>query len=280
MQKLDRWMAENPWHVRIAPLMAYIAMLGPVGWLRDWQPSTYPITYGLQCALTLWLLYRYRRALVELNWNFHFSAVWVGSLVFVVWMAIGFGMIAAFPNKFGSDPGYNYFHEMGEPVGWIAMLMRFAGMCIAVPMCEEIFHRSCTLRSFHSFRKTGIGTLNLLQDFPVVDDLVRHTNWARRAGKYEAIFAEEFHRVPLGAISFWAMLASSFLFLLAHGMRDWPACIFCGFSYCLIVWYTNRGDRKLGLGPAVWAHAITNAQIWIYTIAAHYLGTPDWRFLG
>lgn len=273
-------MADSPWHVRIAPLMVYIAMLGPVGWLRDVQPWTYPLTYGVQCALTMGLLWRYRRWLVELNWKFHLSAVWVGSIVFVAWMVIGFGMMELFPRKFGSDAGYDYFAEMGEPVGWASMLMRLAGMTIAVPMCEELFHRSCTLRSFNSFRKTAIGSVNLLQDLPVLDDLIRHHDLAKRAGRHEMIFSKEFERVPLGVISLWAMLASSVLFMFAHGMRDWPACIFCGFAYCLIVWWTNRGDRKLGLGPAVWAHAITNAQIWIYTIAAHYLGMPDWRFLG
>jgi hypothetical protein len=37
---------------------------------------------------------------------------------------------------------------------------------------------------------------------------------------------------------------------------------------------TNRGGRQMGLGPVIWAHGLTNAALWGYT-----LYTGDWRFL-
>ncbi len=272
-------MAANPWHVRIAPLMVYILILALIGALRDWQPWTYPLVYTAQCGLVVWLLWRYRRMLPELSATFTFSAAVVGSVVFVVWMGLGFGMIAWFPRAFGGERGYNFFAEMSEPLAWTTLSLRLLGMSIVVPLFEELFHRSCTLRSFHSFRRTAVGGMNLLQDMPVLDDLLRNTDLARRAGRHDGVFAGEFHRWPLGSISLWAMFASSFIFMLAHGVRDWPACLFCGFAYCGLVWWTNRGDRKLGLGPAIWAHGITNAQIWLYTIITHMIGIGDWRFM-
>jgi len=280
MQRVDHWCQANPWHPRVLPLIIYIGLLGPVVWLRDVAAWAFPIAYTLQCALVIAALWRYRKLLPELNLKFHFSAVWIGSLVFVVWMLLGFGMMSWFPRTFGGKPGYDYFTEMGQPLGWLSMSLRLLGMSIVVPLFEELFHRSCTLRSFISFRRTAIGGMNLLQDMPVLDELLRNHELARRAGRHESVFEVEFNRHPIGTISLWAMFASSFIFMLAHGLRDWPACLFCGFAYCWIVWYTNRGNRKLGLGPAVWAHGITNAQIWIYSVICHYAGFADWRFMG
>ena len=62
--------------------------------------------------------------------------------------------------------------------------------------------------------------------------------------------------------------------LLSHITRDWPATMVCALGYAWVVYISNRGERKCGLGPAVWAHAITNGILLAYVI---YYG--DWRFL-
>ena len=46
--------------------------------------------------------------------------------------------------------------------------------------------------------------------------------------------------------------------------------VVCGVAYCLLLMVT----RKKGLGPVIWAHGITNALLWVYTIQ-----TDVWRFL-
>jgi hypothetical protein len=275
--RFDRWVAANPWHPRILPLMAYIVLLAPVAWLRDWQPWTFPIAYTLQCGLVVGLLWRFRRLLPEMTATFHLSAALVGSVVFVVWMVLGYAIMDAAPATFGAA-GYDYFARMPDGLAWMSMALRLAGMAIVVPLFEELFHRSLTLRSFHGFRKTGIGLMNLAQDLPVLDELIRNHDLSKRAAKHDAVFADQFNRVPLGRLSVFGVAASTFVFMLAHGMRDWPACVFCGVAYCGVVWWTNRSGKRMGLGPAIWAHAITNAQIWLFTLATHLMGAGDWRF--
>jgi len=44
--------------------------------------------------------------------------------------------------------------------------------------------------------------------------------------------------------------------------------------WCALVWWTNRGSHRLGLGPVIWSHAITNALLWGYTI-----WSGDWQFI-
>jgi hypothetical protein len=72
--------------------------------------------------------------------------------------------------------------------------------------------------------------------------------------------------------------ASTAVFMLVHGLRDWPAVIVCGITYCLLVGYTNNSRRRLGLGPVIWAHGITNGALWAYTVYMHLNQGGDWRF--
>lgn len=272
-------MAANPWHPRVAPLMLYVALLGPVLALRDWVTWAFVPAYTLQALLVIGLLWRYRKLLPEITFKFHWSAIPAGLLIFVVWLALGYWMIGMFPDLFGEEQGYNYFAEMGHPaVAWSAMMLRLAVMAMLVPIFEELFNRSLTLRSFHRPRQTAIGVVNLLQDLPLIGDAMQNHDLARRAGRHEAVFAKQFNEVPLGKLSVFGIAASTFVFMLVHAPRDYPAVIVCGITYCLVVGITNNSKRRLGLGPVIWTHAITNAALWVYTVYYHFTGAADWRF--
>jgi len=274
LARLDRWMAANPWHPRIAPFMAYIILLGPTGLMRDEVSAwLFPIFYGLQCGVPCWLMWRYRKLLPELNVKFHWTAVVAGLFIAVMWVVLAEAMMDIFQNRDELE-GYRYLDKMPAGLAWASMIMRLVGMAVVVPLFEELWTRSLLLRAFHSPRQTGIGLLNLAQDMPMLDDLIGDTKWARRAGRHHGIFTRMFEQTPLGQVSFFAVMASSVVFMLAHHWRDWPGCLLCGVAFCLVVAYTNRGKLRLGLGAAIWAHGITNAALWGYTLV-----TDDWYYL-
>jgi hypothetical protein len=102
-----------------------------------------------------------------------------------------------------------------------------------------------------------------------------HTRLAERANRHEPVFGREFAQTPLGALTPFAVAASTFVFMIHHALPDWPGAVLCGVAYCLLLAATARH----GLGPVVWAHGLTNALLWIYTITLHLQGHGDWQLL-
>lgn len=270
MQRVDRWAAENPWHPRFLPFLAYVGLLPLIGALRDRWPATYPVAYTLQCALVIWLLWRFRHLLPELTLSFHWLAVPVGVFVAGAWIWLGQWMVDTYPARFADQQPYNFFEQMGTTVGWAAFSLRLAGMAIVVPLFEELFIRSLILRSLHRFKTTAIGTVQIIQDLPLLGEWVMHTSLGHRADRHPPVFGPQFLRTPLGALSVFGVTASTLVFTAHHTTRDWPGCVVCAVAYCLLL----AATRHKGLGPTCWAHGITNALLWGYT-----LYTGDWQFL-
>jgi membrane protease YdiL (CAAX protease family) len=154
--------------------------------------------------------------------------------------------------------------------------LRLFGMSLIVPFIEEIFNRSLCLRAMHSAKKTGVAVLQVLHDLPGIGEWLMHKPAIKRAAQQPAMFTQQFHDTPLGQVSMFAIAASTFVFMLNHVPRDWLGAITCGVLWCLMVKWTNRAgrNRKLGLGPVIWSHGLTNALLWGYTL---YSG--DWQFL-
>lgn len=299
---LDRWMADHPWHPRVLPLIVYLVMLSAIGMVPDQPPwiCLQPLLYLLQCGLVLWLLWRYRRLLSELTLTFDWRAIPIGVGVCIAWILLGWLAAGEFAPRwdammrgqplavmdYGTPPidkpvlatsaadgpfDWRDPARMGLTLGWAALVLRLLGMSIVVPLFEELFTRSMLLRSFHSPRTTAIGLLHFLLDLPVIGEWVGRTKLGRRADAHAPVFGPAFHRTPLHQLSVFGVAASTFVFMLNHGLRDWPGTIVCGVAYCLLVGWTGR---EKGLGPVVWAHGLTNALLWGYT-----LWTGDWQFL-
>jgi membrane protease YdiL (CAAX protease family) len=263
------------------------------------------VLYVAQCAFVLWLLWRCRRLLPELTIRFHWLAVPVGVVVFLAWIWIGL-VVAEFSTvrhagigpftaqlfAWMIDPAspvtltkpdgspFSFVDAvaaegdmrttMGPAVGWVSLTLRLLGMSLVVPLFEELFIRSLMLRSLSDRRNTMIGLVQVLEDLPVVGDWVAGTKIADDAAQAPPMFEREFNRVPLGYLTIFGVTASTLVFMVNHAPRDYLACIFCGVAYCLLL----RLTRGKGLGPVCWAHGITNALIWLYTVH-----TGDWRFL-
>ena len=97
-----------------------------------------------------------------------------------------------------------------------------------------------------------------------------HSSIAHRAGRHAHPLGDMFHRTPLGALSLFGVIVSTGVFMSYHVARDWPAAALCGVAYCLLL----AATRQRGLGPVIWAHGITNALLWGYSVK-----TGDWQFL-
>ncbi|MEX0653658.1 MAG: CPBP family glutamic-type intramembrane protease [Phycisphaeraceae bacterium] len=273
----DAWMASNPWHPRIVPFAAYLLLLAVIDFARGWWLPSYPLLYAVQIAVVAWLLWRYRKLLPELTLRFHWLAVPTGLGLCVVWVALGYGMIALAPGWFDGSGEAHYFQTMRAEHGWVfyvSMVLRLAGMAMLVPLFEELFIRSACLRGLHSAKQTKIGLVQLAEDMPLIGERILHTRIAQEAASHPPAFTQQLRDWPVGALTVFGVIASTFIFMIHHLPRDWPGTIACGVLWCGLLWYTNRGGRRMGLGPIVWSHGITNAALWAY--CWHF---DDWQFL-
>ncbi len=322
--------------------IAAFAIPESLGWLK-------PMVYAVQCFATLWLLWVYRRLLPELTLRFHWLAIPTGVFLLVAWVVLGYAMCGELgwrweqltagqwqeslgpypyaqrgeePNYFGPElnaDGQVEPHAIQQQiadspvVGWTALILRLLGMSLIVPLFEELFIRSAMLRGLQNRRPTFAGLLQFATDLPVIGDALGRRPAGQRANAMPPQLTDQLLHTPVGMISVFAVAASTFVFMLSHGLRDWPGCIACGLVWCWLVWITNKprprprksgtGDDptpetwdsvrihpdltppplpndsmhnrgRLGLGPVAWSHGITNALLWAYTVGFH-----DWRFL-
>jgi len=176
-------------------------------------------------------------------------------------------------------------------LGYASLCLRLLGMSLIVPLFEEMFIRSAMLRGLQKPRATFMGLLQFATDFPVIGDWLSNTRAGKQAVAAPPMLTQQLVQTPVGMICVFAIAASTLVFMLSHGLRDWPGCIACGLVWCGLVWWTNKprkhkgetwdslakdsgGRGRLGLGPVVWSHGITNALLWWYTVQF-----GDWRFL-
>ncbi len=268
-------MAQNPWAPRLIPFMIYVGFIPVISFFQDQFPVTYPLLYTLQCSLVAWLLWRYRKLTPELTLTFHWLAVPVGVGVAAAWIWLRFVMVETFPEQFGELESVDFFATMGMTLGWLALGLRFVGMSVVVPLFEELCIRSLMLRALHRAKQTAIGIVQVLEDFPVVGEFLILTPLGDKADKEPPVFTAELQRNPLGQLSVFGVFASTVIFTIHHIPADWPGCVVCALAYCFLL----SATRRHGLGPVCWAHGITNALLWIYTVTMHQNGTPDWQFL-
>jgi len=294
LARLDHWMMQSPWHPRVTPFILYIALLAVIGLLRDAWPWSYPVGYVIQCSLVAALLWRYRRLTPELNLRFHWLAMVAGVGVAFVWIGLrmivdeydtvrrlGLGPFTAHllqwiaqpdaaPTRLADPNATNFLDEMGRSMGTVALGLRLVGMSVLVPLFEELFARSLLLRSFSGGKRAVKGLLQVVMDIPVLGDALAHSPPGRWAQSPTVVFSDEFERTPLGVITASGFIISTLVFMVGHVPRDYPGAIACAAVYCAVL----AATRHRGLGPVVWAHGITNALLWVYTIH-----TDDWRFL-
>lgn len=297
LANLDRWVTANPWHPRLLPFVVYIAFLLVIDFGREWSLYTYPLLYAAQCGLVIFLLWRYRHLTPEVTLRFHWLAIPTGLLLCWAWIELG-QLTISVNDRFDYSGEEHYFQTMLEqsaPLGWSSLALRLLGMSLLVPVFEELFTRSAMLRGLHRPRETGLGLVQIAEDMPLIGEWIADTRLGHRAAAAPPMFTRQLTQTPLGKLSVFGVAASTLIFMANHAPRDWAGCIACGLVWCWLLWYTNRdhlqpsaadpagtanagrGTRRshrLGLGPIIWSHGITNAALWGYCVY-----TGDWQWM-
>ncbi|MEO0529847.1 MAG: CPBP family glutamic-type intramembrane protease [Planctomycetota bacterium] len=298
LDKLDAFMAANPWHPRVVPYFVFIVGLAITGFIPGGDrvaALAYLPLYLLINVVILWLLWRYRKLTPELNLKFHWTVIPSAALLTVAWISLGFawnwlftgevymseyrdtaGVVPSVPPVESAPFGELYL--VAPALFWVTFVCRGLGMSITVALFEELFVRSALLRGFHRWKETKLGLMQVAADMPAVGDMVATKPKFIAAQKQPAAFTKQLAETPLGAVTVFATFASTLVFMLAHLPRDWAGCIACGIVWCWMVWYTNRAslpeEKRKGLGPVIWSHGLVNAALWVYTITS-----GDWQFL-
>lgn len=321
---LDRWMAANPWHPRATPFFIYMLAILAGGLITDGAfglpelTALKPAVYTVQIGLVVFLLWRYRKLVPELNLKFHWLAVPTGIGLLFAWVYLGYATIwmsralqgipvvetiaaflvdpklpmnpdeaAALMDKGQAQPNWilDGRSSYGDAWYWTTMTLRLLGMSLVVPLFEELWVRSAVLRGVFSPGKTKLAMIQLASDLPIVGDAIAHSAIGRRAAQEPAYFTRQLIETRVGQVSYFAIIVSTLVFMLAHQRRDYLGCIACGVVWCGLVWWTNKPKKgeawseqpaggRYGIGPIAWSHGITNAALWAWT-----LYTNDWQYL-
>jgi len=312
LAKLDRFMAESPWHPYVVPFFVWILGLTGLTFFTDAYPWVYPVVYVLQIVLVLGLLWRYRKLTPELNLKFHWLAIPTGVGLLFAWLYLGWfttWLVPWFEPARDAEGTLllSWFErvrlEQGPAFFWLCMSLKFVGMVIVVPLFEELFTRALLLRAFHDRKTTTLGLTQVATDFAGVGERIANTDYGKRALAAGPLLTHQLRRTPVGAITVFSVALSTLVFTLNHHPRDYLGCVACGIVWCGLLYWTNRGLVKswqagelpagrvdpaasprrpaLGLGPIVWSHALTNALLWAWTLYRDYYSPlgPDWRFL-
>ncbi|MEM8783496.1 MAG: CPBP family glutamic-type intramembrane protease [Planctomycetota bacterium] len=294
LQKLDAFMAANPWHPRVVPYFVFIVGLAVTGFIPGDRAAAlaYLPVYLAINAIILWLLWRYRKLTPELNLKFHWTVIPSAIFLTAAWVGLGYAWNLIFsghtiPPDYQAQTPYvppaeaapfGELYLVAPALFWVTFAARGLGMSITVALFEELFVRSALLRGFHRWKATQLGLMQVAADLPAVGDMVATKPKFIDAQKQPAAFTKQFTETPLGAVTVFATFASTLIFMLAHLPRDWAGCVACGVVWCWMVWYTNREslpvEKRKGLGPVIWSHGLVNAALWGYTIT-----TGDWQFL-
>lgn len=276
-------MAADPWRPRVVPFFVWILAMFFGGFLVDLEPHLQPFWYAAQCGLTIWLLWRIRRLVPEMNLRFHWTVLPSAALLLWAWIALGtvIGDTDFWIFGHGSSTGRHDIQKLGDTHAawfWASMILRFVGMAVLVPFFEELFIRSAMLRGLHRWGPTKTGLIQFAADMPVIGDAVANSAAGKKALAEAPQFTKQLVETPLGPITVFSVFASTLVFAISHVPRDWAGCVACGVVWCLMVWWTNREslpeDKRAGLGPVIWSHGLVNALLWAYT-----LRWDDWRFL-
>jgi len=284
---IDQWCLRHPWHPRVTPWLAYMIILSAAFGAHSLLPGSYGFVKIIQLLATVYLCWRYRKLVTELNWKFHwlvipsavfFTWAWVASRHLTEWLV---GMDSAAKGaeslKFWSSMSPEADATQLGAMAWFGLVSHLLAMTIAVPMIEEVFNRSVLLRSFQRWGPTRLALQQFAVDLPIVGDWLIHTKWGERASRLDPVLRPEFERTQVGQLSFFAVIATSLVFALVHVPADWLGSLVVGVGWCLMLYVT----RSKGLGPIIWSHALTNLFLWAYVIYMHFESgsSAAWRFM-
>ena len=150
----DQW----PWLPWVLPLALFLVLTA----LEGQFPDYYPLFYTGKIAVITAVLLALRRFLPEAKPNREGVgiAVGLGLVLFALWVGVD-KISPHFPAIFGNRIGYNPFQQIANPVNRaLFLLVRFFGLVVIAPVCEEVFYRGFLLRfvtDMDDFRRVPLG---------------------------------------------------------------------------------------------------------------------------
>lgn len=213
--------------IRVLPFVAFIALLALRG---AWPDESAPLgidsrtLYVVQAGLAAALLWAWRRHYAELLRRPGLGQL---ALAVVVGLAVCWLWVALDEPWMRIGEPSASFAPIGEDgrLLWGLIAARWLGAALVVPVMEELFWRGFLMR------------------------------WLERP---------DFMSVDPRRVAMRAILASSFVFMLAH--TEWLAALVAGLAYAWL--YRATGS----LWTAVVAHAVTNGVLGAWVIAFGHWG--------
>lgn len=147
-----------PWLPWVLPFALFLVLTSLEKPFEDY----YPWFYAAKMALVTAVLLRLRRFLPEAAPSKQGLglAVGLGLVLAVLWVAVDF-VTPHVPALLGTRIGYNPFQKITNTGGRdVFLLVRFYGLVVVAPVCEELFYRGFLLRfvtDMDDFRKVPIG---------------------------------------------------------------------------------------------------------------------------
>ena len=182
---LDRLAATRPDVVLMAPLMAYIGLLGLVCAVpATWQPGV----IALRGVASLAIVWAFRRHLPP--WGApHWPIAIVGGVLVAWGWIVGQSVLdhLGLGGRLPFMPGEKLFSDPRAQLGaqglfWSTWWLRMTVACTAVPVVEELFWRAFLLRAlidWHNFERVPLGTFTWLSFLgtAAISTLQHPDNW-------------------------------------------------------------------------------------------------------
>ncbi len=298
LAQLDATMLSHPAMPRVVPYFLYVAGITFNSMLDEYLTKkdihfSYPIGYTCLCIIIALFIWRYRKLTPEINCKFHWLAIPTGLGVIVAWIGLGWYFSGQFDVRYealinnnatpteqalnaidesiiSKNDKINFIKQKGPLFGYASLIVRVMGMSLLVPFLEEVLMRSLLLRALSNPIKSLKMAFVTLSDLPGIGEILLKTNLSKEIDKDPPSFEDEFNHTPLGALTFFGILASTLFFAVGHAPRDYAGAFVCGITWCILL----RVTKSKGLGPVIWSHGIANAALVAYVLCYN-----DWQFL-
>jgi CAAX prenyl protease-like protein len=243
----------NPWIVCLLPFVVYmlVGSFEPSPPAPDAKPSVagqtiedlqgeyqsqFRLSYALKIGLTLAAVFFVLPGYRGFPWRLHFSAIAVGLLGVVVWVALAKWQHHWMP-WLADQSGIEWLKSLGQRSGnnllseefladqtsrWLFFALRLFGLAVLVPIIEEFFIRGFLMRF---------------------------------------VMGDRWWEVPFGTVNRTAVIAGTLVPILMHPQEALAALAW----FSMVTWLMIR---TRSIGDCILAHAVTNLAMAIYVISS------------
>ena len=141
MNALTARLKASPPLARVLPFVVFLVLTSCQGSLG---PESHFWIYLAKCVVGAWMIWVTWPLVSEMRWRISFEALFAGTLVFVIWVALD----VQYPKLSQPDDSWNLpdHFDKAPAMFWFFAGVRIAGSTLLVPLLEEVFYRSFLYR--------------------------------------------------------------------------------------------------------------------------------------